>query len=178
MNYDVRKIMSDPACFEEFYNHYFPKIYNYVFFRVYDRDIADDICSRIFLKFIDKIDTYNSERGSLQTWLFTIAHNEIVDYIRKKKKRKEIPLELVENKESNKMDIETRVLKNEEEEELYQAFKKLKEREKNILALKFWGELKNREIAGILDLTESNTGVIIYRTVRKLRSMLNVGKVV
>lgn len=43
-------------------------------------------------------------------------------------------------------------------------------RERNIVALKFGGNLKNKEIAGIIDITESNVGVILYRIMKKLKT--------
>jgi RNA polymerase sigma-70 factor (ECF subfamily) len=56
--------------------------------------------------------------------------------------------------------------------ELLPLIGNLPERERDILALKFGAEMTNRSIAGITGLTESNVGVILYRTLRRLRDQL------
>ena len=58
--------------------------------------------------------------------------------------------------------------------ELLAGLGNLSEREQEIIRLKFVGELKNREIAPIMGLSESHVGVILYRALRKLRSQLKV----
>jgi RNA polymerase sigma factor (sigma-70 family) len=65
---------------------------------------------------------------------------------------------------------EQAVIDEEESRMLKQCIRKLSAPEQEIVSLKFSAEMTNRQIAGVLGLTESNVGVILYRAVRKLRS--------
>ena len=71
---------------EEFiclYEEFFPKIYNSVYYRVNDATTAEDIVSQIFLKILKNKDQYSSEKAKLSTWIYTIAHNCLIDFYRK-----------------------------------------------------------------------------------------------
>jgi RNA polymerase sigma-70 factor (ECF subfamily) len=81
----------------------------------------------------------------------------IKDFISSKK----TPEDIVEISETN--------------DELLKALKTLGTRERNIIALKFGADLKNTEIAEVLELSESNVGVILYRTMKKLKRELEGG---
>lgn len=85
-----------------------------------------------------------------------------IDTIKELVSKKKTPEDIVETSETN--------------DELLKALKTLDVREQNIVALKFGAELKNVEIAEILGLTESNVGVVLYRTMKKLKKELERGE--
>ncbi|HBK54004.1 MAG TPA: hypothetical protein DDZ44_08720 [Syntrophomonas wolfei] len=63
-------------------------------------------------------------------------------------------------------------LRNETHNELLAALATLGDRERNIIAMRFAANLKNREIASLLGLSENNVGIIVYRSLRQLREIL------
>ncbi len=69
--------------FINFYNEYFPRIYQYVHYRIGDYHDTSDITSQIFLKIYERRGVYCSERAPLYGWVFCIARNTVIDYCRR-----------------------------------------------------------------------------------------------
>ena len=68
--------------FEQTYQEYFKRIYAYIYARVMTESAADDICSAVWQKVYEKQSYYNSAKGNISQWLFTIARNEVNSYFR------------------------------------------------------------------------------------------------
>ena len=149
---------------------YYKRIYNYIFYRVNSHDVAEDLTSKVFENVMLKIETYCKEKSPFEVWLFIIARNIINDYFRNKKKHNIFSLNVIKDLVSKEKSPESIVLTKEINSGLLKALNILDSRERNIIALKFGASLKNKEIAEILDITESNVGVILYRTLKKLKS--------
>lgn len=128
--------------------------------------------SQIFEKVMSRIDTYNKEKAPFEVWLFGIARNVVNDYFRDLKKYRVFSMDSIKELASSKKSPEDIIEIKEINGELFKALKILDMREQNIIALKFGANLKNVEIAEILNLTESNVGVILYRTMKKLKKEL------
>lgn len=167
----VIQAVNDSLAFAELFNHYFPRVYNFVLCRVGSRDVVDDLTSQIFERIYSKLGTYRPEYGFFAPWLFSIAQNTVTDYYRKKN-RSVVSLEAVEGLASAEADIGDAIALNEARDNLLQALACLGERERNIVALKYWGRLSNSRIAELTGLSASNVGVILYRAMRRLRSLL------
>jgi RNA polymerase sigma-70 factor (ECF subfamily) len=157
------------AIISELYNKYFPKLYKYTLYKVGDSNAAEDLVSEVFEKMLVKYNTYNQEKGSFSTWLFTIATNMITNYY-KKNSRKTAPVEL--EKVESTYRLEDLVIDRELKKFLLNAIACLDERQRSIIALKFGACLTNRQIAQVMNLTESNAGTILYRSLRQLKDIL------
>ena len=84
----------DRTTFEELYRTYLPKVYNYICYKVSDRNVAEDITSEVFERALTRLDTYRADRGAFSTWLFRIAHNLVVNHLRTMHRRPQMhPLE-------------------------------------------------------------------------------------
>src|SRR5262245_33661724 len=81
----VRSI--DRAAFEELYRTYLPKVYNYVCYRLGDVTAAEDVTAEIFERAFTTLPSYRADRGAFSTWLFTIAHNLVANYLCARKRR-------------------------------------------------------------------------------------------
>ncbi len=171
----VRQSRVDARAFGALYDHYFPRVYNYVYFRVQDRATSDDLVSTIFMRALDRLDTYREERGAFGVWLFRIAHNIVVDYYRSAARRASLPLEQVESLVSGGPSVEQSLVQRQETRALLAQVASLSEREQEIIGLKFGGGLTNRKIAALTGLKENNVAVILYRAMRKLRQALAEG---
>lgn len=158
--------------FTEIYNNYFPRIYNYVHYRVSDFHAADDLVSQIFEKLFSRFKYYQSEKASFSTWLFTIARNTIIDYYRSQMRNHSTSLEITEELIDSEPDPCDVVAFNETQQKLLKALSSLTQRECDIIALKFWSGLSNRDIARLTGISESNTGVILFRAMHRLRIIL------
>jgi RNA polymerase sigma-70 factor (ECF subfamily) len=171
----VRQSQADARAFGALYDHYFPRVYNYVYFRVRDAASADDLVSTIFTRALDRLDTYRQERGAFGVWLFRIAHNVVVDHYRSAARTTSLPLEQVEPFMPRVPSAEQSLARRQETEALLAQVSRLPERDQEIIGLKFGGGLTNRKIAALLGLKESHVAVILYRAMRKLRRALAAG---
>lgn len=156
--------------FTYIFETYYKRIYNYIYYRVNCNDEAEDLTSQVFEKVMVKIETYSESKSPFEVWLFAIARNVINDYFRSLKKHKIFSIDKINEPTSIEKNPEEIVVKAETNDELLKALNVLDSRERNILALKFGGNLKNKEIAEIIDITESNVGVILYRIMKKLKT--------
>lgn len=171
----VRQSRVDARAFGALYDHYFPRVYNYVYFRVQDQATCDDLVSTIFMRALDRLDTYREERGAFGVWLFRIAHNAVVDHYRSAARQASLPLEQVESLVSGDPPVEQSLAQKQQTLALLAQVARLSEREQEIIGLKFGGGLTNRKIAALVGLKENNIAVILYRAMRKLRRALEEG---
>jgi RNA polymerase sigma-70 factor (ECF subfamily) len=158
----------EPAAFAVLYDYYFRPVYNYVYYRVTDRQQADDLVAQIFERVLATLHTYDEEQASFAVWLFTIARNVVTDWLRRKR-RVAWSLEQVADHASAAPGPDAQLLTDELHQALDRALAKLADRERDLLALKFVAHLTNRRIAELTGLSESNVGVTLYRALQKLR---------
>lgn len=162
----------DDSAFTELYSYYFTRIYNYVHYRVSDFHAADDLISQIFEKLYTNLKYYQPKKAAFSAWLFSVARNTITDYYRSQMRTQftsmEISAELIDN-EPDPADI---VGFNETQQQLLKALASLTRRERDVIAMKFWSGYSNRNIARLVGISESNTGIILFRAMRRLRKLL------
>lgn len=169
----VAQALDDLDHFGPLYDFYAARVFTYVRYRAETTQEAEDLTARIFSDALENLKNFRSEQGAFGAWLFGIAYNVISRYYRKQKRFLWLPLDSVANHHDESEDPpEKVVIRNENHQALLNAVQQLPERERNLIALKFAGELNNRQIAEITGLTESNVGTILYRTIKHLRSML------
>jgi RNA polymerase sigma-70 factor (ECF subfamily) len=163
--------------FEELYEKHFNKIFAYVKIRIYDIEAAQDVCSAIWSRALGKIDYYDAKKGTPEQWLFTLARNEIVNYLRYKKLKSFVMLDFLEDIFESDDPLPQEQAQNKENiSALEIALKSLNEREKDLISLKFYSAMNNRQIAVVSRLSESNVGTILNRATKKLKTILD-GKI-
>jgi len=158
--------------FADIFDRYYNRIYKYMRYRINRIEEAEDLSSQVFEQVMQKIETYHPDRGAFEVWLFTIAQNTVNAHYRQRKRWIWSPLESIRNLPSERPNPEAVAVHSEDQSRLLAALTSLDERERNIIAMKFAGGLKNREIAQLMGLSESNTGVILYRSLHQLREIL------
>lgn len=155
------------------FSQYFSRIYAYALYRLQNPKEADEIASQTFTAAIASIDHYRPEKGPIDAWLFGITRNVINKHLRTRRIRKWVSLEALHSHPTTSLRwVEEIATNNELLTELLPLISNLPERERDILSLKFGAEMTNRSIAEITGLSESNVGVILYRTLRNLRDQL------
>jgi RNA polymerase sigma factor (sigma-70 family) len=165
----VAQAVAEPAAFAAIYDHYFPRVYNYVRYRVGDAETADDLTAQVFERALVHIGGYRPGRAAFAVWLFAIARNAVSDHLRARRRRCWLSLETLHDRSSGDPQPEEVVTRDETRAELLGAVAHLSDRERDLIALKFGAGLTNRRIAELASLSESNVGVILYRAVRRLR---------
>ena len=79
---------------ESSYDHYFPRVYNDVRYRVGDAETADDLTAQVFERALVNIGRYRRERAPFAAWLFAIARNAVSDCLRAQRWRRWLSLEV------------------------------------------------------------------------------------
>lgn len=160
--------------YEQFKTHYtehMPKVYRYVFFRVNkDKDTAEDLVSEIFLKALEKFETFDSE-GSFTAWIFGIAKNHLIDHYRRNKQN--VSLDEIENIVPDKSNIKTETDEIIDSEHLQRAMETLSEDKKELIRLRYFSEYSFKEIAEIVGKDEIALRVSIHRTLKELKEKLS-----
>jgi RNA polymerase sigma factor (sigma-70 family) len=158
--------------FEEIYTKYFTRIYNYIRYRLIERDAADDLVSAVFEKVLDKYDSFDPGRHGLEPWLFAIARNTLNDYFRRRKVRGWFSISDREETIASAESVEGTAQRNEENALLLGALAKLSDAERDLIAMKYTLEMTNRDIAAQTGLGESNVAVTMFRAMKKLKAIL------
>jgi len=153
------------------------KIYGFIYSKVTDRDIADDIFQDTFIKVIKtlKLNSYNEE-GKFLPWVMRISHNLIVDHFRKNKKmpmyRETEEFSIFSIMTDNSPNIENRIITEQVENDLQRLIQELPADQKEVLQMRIYQDLSFKEIADL-------TGVSINTALGRMRyALMNLRKVI
>jgi RNA polymerase sigma-70 factor, ECF subfamily len=153
---------------DELYSEQLPRIYNYFRFRLGSDADAEDLTARTFESAWKARERYREDLAGFSTWLFTIAHNLAVDFLRSR--RSQIPLDAVEEMAADGTPEED-AARDSDLRRLNALSARLSEREQELIALKYGAALDNRQISRLMRLSESNVGTILHRAVQTLRRL-------
>lgn len=134
----------DKAMIGTLYEDYYDRIVRYIFIRINDQSEAENIGGDVFLKALQSINSYRGRTEQMRGWLFKIAHNLVVDYIRKMSKRKDVSLSDVEIRDrvSTEEAVEARL----EVKNLSKALKQLTPAQRQVIGLRFFAGLSSAEV--------------------------------
>jgi RNA polymerase sigma-70 factor (ECF subfamily) len=157
----------DTEAFASLYACYVERITRYVYFRVTDHQLAEDITSRIFLKMLEKLDTYQVGQSPVIAWLYRMAHNAVIDHYRTKKTF--VSLDDVHPAEARQEDgIEEKLELQIKSQQLRAALQALTEEQQRVLILRFIEGLSTREIARKLGKRQGAVRGLQMRALQKL----------
>ena len=155
---------------QSIFNSYYDKIYSFTLMRVCNVHDAEDIASDVFVKVAEKLDTYKPEKAAFSTWLFTIAVNEINTYYRRRKN----VISIDEFSDiADTIEIDENLLWIDERMCVNHAFSCLDDRQKEIVLLKYFGELTHRQIAETTGISETNAETILNRAKKEMKKVFN-----
>lgn len=153
----------------ELYERYYMSILNYVGYRVFDRECAEDLTADVFVRMVEKIDTFIPGKRPFLAWLYTIARNLIVDNLRRQAKVTILPIE------EEVFSIYTESYENElifVRESLRNALEKLTEEQRQVIVLKFVESRKNGEVAELMGKNERAIRSLQYRALAALQRVM------
>jgi RNA polymerase sigma factor (sigma-70 family) len=158
---------ADKVDWDAVYADQLPRIYNYFRFRVGRDAEVEDLTARTFEKAWSARSRYRRDLAGFSTWLFSIAQNVGIDYLRSR--RPHAPLDAAFDLAAE-ITPEAEAARDSDLSRLGRLTARLPEREQELIALKYGAALNNREIARLTGLSESNVGTSLYRIVQMLRS--------
>lgn len=168
-----RSQAGDQDAFTCLYDAYIDRIYRYVYFRVADEQMAEDITSQVFLKVWEKLDTYQEGSSPFIAWLYRIAHNAVIDSYRTRKTY--VPLENVSPAEISHEDgIDDELDLQVKSQQLRKALQDLTEEQQQVLILRFISELSTTQIAQQLGKQPGAIRALQMRALQRLARHLNL----
>lgn len=163
----LREKTDETADLETIYVEYFPKIWRYMTYRV-GPDEAEDLTAEVFVRVMQNLD---GRRESLQSWVYRIAHNLAIDYLKSARVRREIvtdPETLPE--EGNGNDEHARIgLRM----DLARALDVLTEDQREVISLKFFLGLDTKEIVKVTGRKPEAVRALQFRALAALRNTLH-----
>ena len=159
---------SNPDLLSGAFDRYYPAIFRYFRYRGADPDSANDFASATFERALENLHRYDPRKSQMQTWLFAIARNLAINHWKSEKQTTELDDDLPAPDEP----LEQEFILLQDKAKILLALQQLDGRAREIIAFKFGGQLTNRQIAELTNLTESNVGVILYRSLIKLKILL------
>ena len=162
----------DLSAFKELYALYFPRIYAYINYRVGRVQDAEDLVASTFLKATERLDQFEWRGdGSFAAWLLRIAHDLVVDsYRRDGKVPESVSIDDLPEIRSDSILPDDAAMRKETFAYLRQLIGTLSPRRQEIITLRFFGGLRNKEIADILGLDERTVASHLCRGLEDLHS--------
>jgi RNA polymerase sigma factor (sigma-70 family) len=161
-----------PMPFDQVFDSCYPAVFRYFRYRGADVDTANDLASSVFEKALANLRRFDPRKAQIQTWLFAIAHNLAINHWKAGTIHQTTSLDDLDLLEQGDPPPEEELVRAQDKQEILRAIQSLDVRVVEILALKFGGNLTNFQIAGLVNLSESNVGVILFRSLIKLRTVL------
>ncbi len=166
----VEAAKKDPSFFGPLYNKYYKQIFGYVYQRMEDKETAFDVTAQVFLKALTNLHKYEFKGVPFASWLYRIAQSEVYQMFRDKKAKRTVNVDvsdlrfLFEEIEENFYDEYTpRVLK---------LVKELPEDDLRLIEMRFFEKRQFKEIAEIMEITENNAKVKLYRILERIKKAI------
>ncbi|UED74563.1 sigma-70 family RNA polymerase sigma factor [Brevibacillus sp. DP1.3A] len=163
-------IMYPKLSHQQIYEDYSTKIYRYFRYRVKNVWDVEDLTTTVFIKVYSKLEQYDG-RHPFGAWIFRIAHNALIDYMRKKRESP-VDQETFSNMVATDKLPEECLLNQETTEGLWDKVHTLTKDQRNVIALRYLGDLRMNEIAEILGKTEASVKILHFRGIKKLQQLM------
>ncbi len=138
---------------------------------VHNYDVAEDLMEDSFCELIFHKNRYRG-KSSFKTYLFSIARNKAIDYVRKEQRYSHIPIEDMEEQTSSMVEIEKEILKEQDKQQLYDAMATLHEDYRTVLHLLYFEEMSYEEIARVMNKNVRAIKNLAYRARQSLKSIM------
>jgi RNA polymerase sigma-70 factor (ECF subfamily) len=161
----------DPTAISELYGRYASLVLRYIQLRVAELELAQDLTQEVFIKILNGINRfeYRDEKAFLG-WLYTIAANVLYSYQRRRR-IVATPFDPRDEPIDQRSQDSARVIT--ERVALQEALGQLTPDQQQVLALRFFADMSNSEIAGMLRRTEGAVKAIQHRALQSLQRILN-----
>lgn len=148
------------------YDRYLDKIYRFVYYKTFSKEVAEDITAEVFHKALAKLGSFESSKGNFSAWLYRIARNAVIDYYRTKKTV--VPMEDVfdvgvEDRTPEAIDAVAAL------KQVTDYLQTINAKQREIITLRIWEEKSYKEIAEIVGGSEDSVKMAFSRGIRELR---------
>lgn len=152
---------------------YQEKVYWVIRRMVIDHDSSNDIAQEAFVKVWKNIDSFKGD-AKLYTWIYRIATNEALNYLRKKKRRFFLPIGDVEHELTSSLEADHFYSGDEIQLKLQKALLKLPEKQRLVFNMKYFEEMKFKDIAEVLEVSVGSLKAQYHHAVKKIEKFLTI----
>ncbi len=153
--------------FEELYRESVADVHGYAISLLGDRASAEDVTALAFERLYRARSRLDPRRGTPRALLFTIVRNAALDELRRRARQPRLVAE--PDATAGQQDIDEELTRIERRETVRAALSALSLREREVVLLKFHGQLTNAELGRVLSISESNAATRLHRALRSLR---------
>ena len=167
----IRRAQKDPECFGPLYRKYHEQIFRYIYQRMDDEELAFDVTSQVFMKALNNLHKYEYRGVPFSSWLYRIAKSELYQSFRDRKAERTVNIESFQLFEMIDEFEEDQTEEN--KRKLFNSLAKMKEKDLQLIELRFFERRSFKEIGEILEVTENNAKVKAFRAIEKLKQIFN-----
>ena len=163
----IQRAKRDPESFGPLYKKYHEQIFRYIYQRMDDEETAFDVTSQVFLKALNNLHRYEYRGVPFSSWLYRIAKSELYQSFRDRKSQRTVNIDsyqlydLIDDFEDDDKEINRN--------RLFECLKLMKEKDMQLIEMRFFEKRSFREIGEILEITENNAKVRAFRSIEKLK---------
>jgi RNA polymerase sigma-70 factor, ECF subfamily len=157
----------DQAAFDALYRQCVADVHGYVISLLGDRSAAEDVTAMAFERLYRTRSRLDHARGTPRAWLFAVARNAAIDELRRRRRQPQCELDELPTAD---LEAEQALVHSERRRTVRDALSGLPLREREVVLLKFHGQLSNAELAQALGISESNAGTRLHRALTRLRT--------
>lgn len=164
----------DPEALASIYDEYHPLIYRYIYRQVGDGEVALDLAADVFRNLLAAVHQGRGMPQQLSAWLYRVAHNAIVDYYRRQKFRRYLPLD--EEIPAEGADPADSAENNISAAQVRAALSALSPDQRQVILLKFFEGCSNEEVAEVLAKPVGAVKSLQHRALAALHRALAGGR--
>jgi RNA polymerase sigma-70 factor, ECF subfamily len=164
----------DGEAFGQLYDAYSDTVYRYIYYRVSNKPLAEDLTSETFLRALRRISTFTWQGRDFGAWLVTIARNLVADHFKSSRYRLEVPTGEMLDSDETASSPEESVLAYLSNKALLDAVRQLNSQQQECVTLRFLHGLSVAETAKIMGKNDGAIKTLQYRAIRTLARMLPV----
>ncbi|MGH7921946.1 MAG: RNA polymerase sigma factor [Candidatus Dormibacteraceae bacterium] len=162
----VARAKDEPSAFGELYELHFQRMYRFVYSRVQDRAVAEDVTSEVFMKALRGIGRYQDTGRPFTAWLYQIAVNAVADRYRAQRPTDDIDAQY---DLSDGTSLEETAAHRDEVRRIWALIEGLPDRQRTALILKFQEDMKIEDIAVAMGKSPGAVKLLVHRGVTRLR---------
>jgi RNA polymerase sigma-70 factor (ECF subfamily) len=163
----------DTEALSELYRRHADAIFRYVYYRVGDQVVAEDLVGDVFVRMLEGLPSYQDTGRPFEAWLYRIAHARVVDHYRREKARRgtSVDEELAAGEEGNPDRLAAH---RDDTRRVWEALVDLTDDQQQVISLRFLAGYSTAEVAKLLGKTEGAVKALQHRALASLRRLLGI----
>lgn len=167
-----RARQAESEALAELYDQYVDRIYAYIYHRVGQAEVAEDLTGQVFMRMLEAIRAGHPWRTSFSGWLYRIAHNLVIDFYRRRQRATFVELDGAAPIQATDGDPWRAAELRLESQRLRNALRMLTEEQSQVISLRFLEEFSIAEVAEMMGKTEGAIKALQYRAVLTLKRVM------